>query len=410
VTTQPTKHPRARVFYVSYDGIAEPLGRSQVLAYLYRLADDYEITLFSFEKPGADKAALRAELSGRGIEWRPLGYHRRPPVLSTLLDVAVGVNALRAAARLTPPDLVHVRSYVPALIAMWARRFTRAPLLFDIRGFWADERVEGGIWPSDRLLYRLLYRLAKRCERWFFTEADAIVTLTHASAPQVKEWAGDRDVPIVVIPTCAELERFGASVPRTDGPHLTWCGSIGTWYRFDLAPRIGAVLGWELDVVTRQQELARAVLGPVRGSVRELSPAQVPSAMFAGDVGLCLYVASFSRLACAPTRFAEHLAAGMPVVVTADVGDMEAIVTEYQVGVVLRGEDQLALNAAADQIQVLQADSHTSERCRRVARELFDVDVGAARYASLYESVLNGAGTAAGERSRDDGGAQSAMT
>lgn len=393
MTTQPTKHPRPRVFYVSYDGIAEPLGRSQVLAYLYRLSADYDITLFSFEKPGADRNALRAELSARGIEWHPLGYHRRPPVLATLLDVVLGVNALRSAARLHRPELVHVRSYVPALIAMWARRFTRAPMLFDIRGFWADERVEGGIWPGERLPYRLLYRLAKRCERWFFTEADAIVTLTHASVPQVREWAGDRPVPIAVIPTCAELERFSASARRGDGPHLTWCGSIGTWYRFDLAPSLAAVLGWELDVVTRQGELARELLGSARGSVRELSPSQVPSAMFAADVGLCLYVASFSRLACAPTRFAEHLAAGMPVVVTAEVGDMEAIVTEHEVGVVLRGEDEQALNAAANQVLALQADPETPERCRRVARELFDVDAGAARYASLYESLLHSAAT-----------------
>ena len=42
---------RPAILYVSYDGMLEPLGQSQVLAYLERLADGYEVNLLSFEKP-----------------------------------------------------------------------------------------------------------------------------------------------------------------------------------------------------------------------------------------------------------------------------------------------------------------------------------------------------------------------
>ena len=33
------------------------------------------------------------------------------------------------------------------LMALPAKRMTGAKLLFDMRGFWADERVDGGLWP-----------------------------------------------------------------------------------------------------------------------------------------------------------------------------------------------------------------------------------------------------------------------
>jgi hypothetical protein len=39
----PMEPARPRVVYVSYDGMAEPLGRSQVLAYLLRLAETADI-------------------------------------------------------------------------------------------------------------------------------------------------------------------------------------------------------------------------------------------------------------------------------------------------------------------------------------------------------------------------------
>jgi hypothetical protein len=42
---------KAEVLYITYDGVLEPLGESQVVSYLERLASDVSLTLLSFEKP-----------------------------------------------------------------------------------------------------------------------------------------------------------------------------------------------------------------------------------------------------------------------------------------------------------------------------------------------------------------------
>ena len=374
---------RPRVIYVSYDGIEEPLGRSQVLGYLARLAPAYDIALISFEKSSEKRGSLDDELREIGIEWQPLRYHRRPPVLSTVWDIRAGKKALIRAGRRRAPDIVHVRSYVPALMALVARRRTNGKLLFDIRGFWADERVEGGLWRADGLLYRV----AKRCERRFFADADAIVTLTQASVPHLQVWAAGRPVPIEVIPTCVDLGRFARRPERAGGPHAVWSGSIGTWYRFDLAARLARALSLPLTVVTRQVGLARELLSGYPASVRSVAPEDVPSQLFAGDIGLCLISSSFSKIASAPTRFAEYLAAGMPVVATPSVGDLESLIVNHRVGVVLRGEDDRSVADAAARVLALAADRETRERCRRLAVEQFNVDAGAARYADVYRRM-----------------------
>lgn len=357
-----------------------------MVPYLIRLARSYDITLFSFEKDRSPEASLRAELAQAGIQWVPLRYHRRPPVLSTLLDVLRGRRALaRAARRGGQPALVHVRSYVPALIALSARRATRAKLLFDIRGFWADERIEGGLWPAGGRLYRV----AKRCERWFFAEADAIVTLTDASVPQIRAWVGPRDLPIEVIPTCVDLERFSERPERPGGPHTVWVGSIGTWYRFDLTASVAAALSLPLTVLTRERDLAERILAGYPASVRSVAPERIGHELYAGDVGLCLIASSFSKTASAPTRFAEYLAVGMPVLVTPGVGDLEAIVEDHRVGVVLRGEDEESIGRAGEAVRALAADPATQRRCRELAKARYDVEVGSARYGVIYERLAS---------------------
>ena len=114
----------------------------------------------------------------------------------------------------------------------------------------------------------------------------------------------------------------------------------------------------------------------------------MPSQLFAGDIGLCLIASSFSKVASAPTRFGEYLAAGMPVIVTVQVGDLESLVEDHGVGVVLRGEDDRAIDDAATKALALAADRNVRARCRQLAHERFDIDAGSAHYAAIYRRLL----------------------
>jgi glycosyltransferase involved in cell wall biosynthesis len=79
----------------------------------------------------------------------------------------------------------------------------------------------------------------------------------------------------------------------------------------------------------------------------------------------------------------------MPVLVTRGIGDLERIVTDRVVGVVLEGEDEASIALAAERLRALAADEQVRARCRATARELFDVTVGAARYAQLYRRLIS---------------------
>src|SRR5262245_59326114 len=81
-----------RALFISYNGMFEPLGQTQVIPYLTELAKrGLVVTLLSFEKPGSlteeSCQRLRERLRSLSIEWHWLRYHRRPTLAATGFDV-----------------------------------------------------------------------------------------------------------------------------------------------------------------------------------------------------------------------------------------------------------------------------------------------------------------------------------
>jgi glycosyltransferase involved in cell wall biosynthesis len=393
----------ASVLYVSYDGMAEPLGQGQVIAYLERLADENAIHIVSFEKPAdlddpARMAPVRDRLSKAGIGWTPMRYHSRPSAPATAYDILRGQAVVLTLAHRLRADIVHVRSYVPALMALPVRQVLSAKLLFDIRGFWPDERVDGGLWPKDGALYRT----AKRLERNLFRAADHVVTLTHASLPVIEEfgyWDGAAPA-ITVIPTCANLDLFAPSPnPRSEGPFTVgYVGSFGTWYLLDETLRLfGAIRAEQPDarmlIVNRHEHdavraaAARAGLDATLIEIAGASHDDVPELINRMHCASALIRPCFSKISSAPTKLAEYLGCGVPCVGNTGVGDMDTILEGRRVGVAMQSFDCEALRNAARSIVAMAREPEIAVRCRNAALDLFSLSAGVESYRTIYREL-----------------------
>lgn len=394
---------RPAVLYVSYDGMLEPLGQSQVIAYLEGLADRYRFHLLSFEKPAdwadlARRTRVAERLRRAGIRWHPLTYHKAPSVPATLFDIAHGTARALAIAARHRVRIVHARSYIPALIARAVKRACGAKLLFDMRGLWADERVDGGLWPRAGRVYRTV----KGLEEGLLTHADHIVTLTHSSASEIASfpYLRERAVPMSIIPTCADLDRFRPPAHRTPGPWtLGYLGSVGTWYLFD------EVLECFRLIVARQPDARLLVVNRhehdfVRARVAALGiaanrlelvaadHAQVPALIARMTVGAAIIKPVYSKIASAPTKLAEYLGCGVPCLGNSGVGDMEAVLEGERTGVALSDFSPADRAAAVGRLFALLDDPDLGARCRETAERLFSLDTGVAAYARIYQELL----------------------
>ena len=405
MATLPSSSNRKEVLYISYDGILEPLGQSQVLAYLEKLAQiGWKINLISYEKRidwcnKSHKLEVSLLIKRSGISWYPLRYHKKLPLLSTLYDVIRGFFLALWLSKRRPIGIIHVRSYVAAIIGLQLKRLKGLKLIFDMRGFWPDERIECGLWNRNSFVYLL----AKKFERRFLLSSDIVVSLTNAGVQAMKEFSflKNRQVRFEIVPTCTDMSRFRPASDETrDGSEfvLGYVGSASNWYLFEpvltfyrslLQLRPDATL---LILNRNEHKYIRNLLlqhqvDDSRVLVVSAPFEQVPIYMSRMSAGVFFIKPVFSKKASSPTKLGEFLSCGVPCVSNAGVGDVQEIVEENRVGILLRELSTHSCDRAAADLVNVVADLSTSARCINTARKYFSLDKGVKAYDRMYRSI-----------------------
>jgi glycosyltransferase involved in cell wall biosynthesis len=404
---------RARGLYLCYFGLREPLVQTQVLPYLRELvAGGVVMSLLTFEPDlkkrwNADSIAeWRQRLHDGGIEWHMLPYHKRPSLPATLYDIFAGAWRAAAIARREQIEVFHGRSHVGAAIGALAKRFTGGRLIFDIRGLLAEEYVDSGNWRAGGMLYRL----TKAAERGIYRVADGFVVLTERARETLfPEGAAGR--PVEVIPCCVDQERFAAAagcdrdaireeLGLSGRLVLVYLGALGGYYLIgetaelfaaarEEDPRVYALVLTQSSPAAMTAELGRRGFSREDYRMVQVAPEEVPKYLRAADVALALIRPSYARQSMSPTKFAEYLAAGLPVIATAGIGDLDTHIEKGRVGVLLQTLDRAAYVDAFRAIEELRHDPELAERCRSEARARYDLHtVGGERYRRLYDAVL----------------------
>jgi glycosyltransferase involved in cell wall biosynthesis len=405
-----------RALFISYNGMLDPLGQSQVLPYLRELTKvGVRFTLLSFERDqaftdaGRDQSKrLKAQLAKENIEWHWLRYHQRPSLPATTYDVFAGIRYAQALVKRNEIEVVHARSHVPATIALVLKKRFGLKMIFDIRGLMAEEYVDAEHWTKGSIPYRLTKNIEGRAMK----VADAVVTLTHRIWPIISTWdsLSGRSVVHEVIPCCADLERFRFSrterLKRREELKLenrftiVYSGSLDGWYLTErmadffvsvLRRRPDAYFLWLTNGRQERVEELMAERGISRDSysVRSVKSEDVPSFLSAADAGISFIKPCFSKLASSPTKNAEYLACGLPMIINAGIGDSDALIGEGVGTLVTEFNEAEYEKAIASILGLVQRPEEIRARTREVAERFFSLKlVGGKRYARLYERLL----------------------
>jgi glycosyltransferase involved in cell wall biosynthesis len=398
------------VLYLCYLSLEDPLVHSQVVAYLAGLAErGHVVHLMTFEPRLSPQRSrqLAEELRHRGIAWHPRRYHKRPSLPATAFDVFTGGLAAARLVRRHRLDAIHARNHMPAAMAMIAARLAPSQLIFDIRGLMAEEYADAGHWKRGGVPYRLTQWVQRAALR----RADGVVTLTEAVRPHLSAAKAGPETTFV-IPCCADLERIAersseraaarAELGLGDRPAMVYVGKFTGWYmEREMADFVAAARRSEPDllflIVTQAdpapmlRELDRCGIGPGDYRVLRAEPEEIGRYLAAADAGLSFVRPCFSKISSSPTKIGEYLAAGLPVVSTAGIGDVDALLGDNRVGALVEDFSPQAYEAAVDTVRELREDPGTRQRCAAVARENLSLrEVGIPRYDALYRHLAAG--------------------
>lgn len=394
------------VLYLSYNGLMEPIGQSQILPYLRRLAPGRRITLVTYEKSRdlddrTRRAHYQTAVEAAGIRWIPLRYHKSPAAVSTAYDLTIGFMVCAFVCLRERPMVLHARSLVPALMALMLKRTFGGRLIYDTRGFWIDERLQWGLFRQGSV--------ALRMARWFeariLEQADAIFVLSEAAADAIRQRPAVARHPgrVHVATTCADLEVFRPALEQQESARtrpltIGYVGTAGHGYLFE--PVLDLFVAFRTHVpdarlkivnradhaLIRKHMEARGLSG---NSVEIIGcdHGEVPAHMREMDVGVFFYGWPDALVPPVFTRMGEFLGCGVPCVSNVQGLGTTEILGKQRVGLIVKNFDELSLGRAASEVMALLRDTGLRQRCVEAAREHFSLEGGLVKYEAVYRQL-----------------------
>lgn len=392
--------------------MTDPLGQSQVLPYLRGLAKyGYEFHLLSFEK--ADKFQkfekhIQQICDASGIKWYPQEYSSEGGLKRTLRQISHMKKTAKNLHQKHHFTIVHCRSYISALSGLQLKE-KGVKFIFDMRGFWADERVDGGLWDLSKPLYRIIYKYFKRKELEFLKNADRIISLTYNGKNEIASWnipGLNTESKIEVIPCCVDLDLFNPDTINENQREdlkkdlgisdnafvLGYVGSIGTWYmlpemleffkllkQYQPEVKFLFVTGENKEILLKSA-IERNIDPNDILSVSALHK-DVPGFLSLFDASVFFIKPAYSKKASSPTKQGEIMAMGIPLICNSGVGDTAEIVNRYKAGIVLDSFD-------FDQIKTMPSfDLYNPSEIKEGAKAYFSLEQGVQSYLKVYASL-----------------------
>ena len=278
----------------------------------------------------------------------------------------------------------------------------RRPLIFDMRGLWADERTDNGSWAANGLVDRAV----RQTEAHLLRAASHTTVLTNVMLAHLRQSAYPPRHGVTVIPTCADLTLFaphGPVLPELEPelrgrPVLVYLGGLGP--RMLHEEMVEFYREWRSlqQLSCRFLVLSTSDVGPLREAMhrrglmaefvhRGLPREDVPKALRLATAGVCFYRPGTSTLGICPTKIGEIMACGLPVC-SSPVGDSGEVLQDATGSVV--DPDSPEDRARGARALVEAGRLPDGGRVRRAAAERwFSLEAGIRAYDMIYRRLVH---------------------
>lgn len=362
--------------------------------------------LISFEKhiTKEEKNSLKLELLNQNIIWYPLSYSNKYGIFSTILQLLIGMLISFKVLINHKVHALHARSMIAALMVYPISKLCKVPLVFDIRDFSADEKVDRGRLKKNSYLYKILLKM----EYMLYFHSSKIIALTKASKDVLVKSVGVEENKIHIIPTCADESVFymlhsdenSANRMRlgySDSDYIfIHVGSVQEWYLFDSElqyfklclqrnenAKLLVLNNYDHDFIFRKLKEYNIPLDSVC-KVLSVDYSEVNKYLNLADISLYFIVPSYSKKAAAPTKFAEFVRVKLPSITNAGVGDMDFYINNFNVGVLV---DPYSINEEIVTNSLLAIDENINPQYEYLFSKYFSINVATKEYQRVYDAI-----------------------
>lgn len=379
------------VLYLSYDGILDPLGQSQILPYIKCLAKKgVQFNLITLEKEekmkSADASALKKELAENNIFWEHIIFAQKNNLPGVVKNLALMFFKSYRSVKNNSIQIIHCRS-VTVFLGFLLKLATGKKLIFDARGFWFDERIERGMWKKG-----LLYQIGKKIEKILFIHSDSIVVLTHSMKKEIAHLNKN----IEVIPTCVDTKLFKLIKKNHKSINFVYSGSVAEHY---LIPEIIQFFYYASKEIPKshlyflinnnkeqvEKMLKEFNISDSQCTVLNMSYNKVPEFLSKAHFGITFLKKSYSSKGVAFTKVGEYLASGLCVVLNKGIGDYDEFLANN--AIFIEDFNETEYKKCAEKIKNAVKNKTNTAVLRKMAEEYLDLEKGAEKYLKKYRDL-----------------------
>lgn len=398
-----------RVLFLSYgDVIPESGYKTRIYGEMASLSTDVDIFFIGFERRKHLKRVNNGE-----TEWG-LGTICRRATLFTRYDfiplfflsmIFLTVYGYYWILKYKI-QLIHGQNYYSTFLALLLKPVTKVKVIFDVHGLVPEEYQ----YLRNKGANSMTLKLLRWIERCCVFHSDRLLCVSAKLKMELANRYPSEAVKMTVLPSCVNTEVFkydhseGTSLRSTlsfdDNLIVAYIGNLMDWAQLDDVINTWRIIAMNdpsarfLVVTQNDLEQVRSYFfdqGFKKGEFALFTCPhdKVPAYLSASDIGLVIRSNSvFNRIA-SPTKVAEYLACGVPLVISPEVGDWSGLIEEQGVGITLDGRgDREWKHKIANFLSSLKNNrSEIKKRCRQLVAQQFSHIQQRKRLLEIYEDL-----------------------
>jgi glycosyltransferase involved in cell wall biosynthesis len=291
-------------------------------------------------------------------------------------------------------QILHARSLFPAILSCLLKIFSlnKIKIIYDNRGVYIDEMIEKKKWKKNGLKEKFFRQVENFLER----RSDWIVVVSNRFKSHLsRKQNANISSKISVIPnrTLVDMD-IDLTHKSNNKIILVYSGSFAIWQNTSETKKLliqainsfdevmFKIISYEKDkflsLFSQESELLH------KTDIISVEPVKVKEELSRCNCGILLRENNLINNVASPLKFAEYLAAGLPVLLSEGVGDTESIVQQYNVGVIIKNNDYIT---ALEELRELLNDKELYHRCLRTANKEFNLRNSFNQYQEVYDGL-----------------------
>lgn len=288
--------------------------------------------------------------------------------------------------------IVHCRSHFPTLIGVFIKLILRISIIYDNRGLYSEE--------MRTKKFSFFYFMNLFLEKNFIKLSDKTVVVSEAFEKHLEN-KYSLNKPFEVITNGFSINRINFSVKKREEMRnqfgfddkivMVYSGSISKWQKFDSTLKAFSILktivhNSILLILTPDEEETRQFIENSEDNIKDFYLFNVVGDdlgdyMMMGDFAVLFRDNNLINRVAAPIKFSEYLGAGLPVLISKDIGDYSEFVVHHKVGSVIH--DDLDTKSIKEILNLCQQpDIHI--KCKNTADKYLSIKTTTQKYLDLY--------------------------